>query len=170
MLFRSVIGIKGRQGYNRGYIANRALFIDGEMPFQEMSKVQFTYSNVWEMKCLQDEKGEAYKFHLTKGKHTIRLKNTLGELGDYLSQLTDSVYNMNQMYRQILVLTGTEPDEYRDYRIHEVYPEVIKAMDIESKRLYKLVDEVVAYTGEKGGEISVAQTLARQMEIGRAHV
>ena len=37
-------------------------------------------------------------------------------------------------------------------------------MDIESKRLYKLVDEVVAYTGEKGGEISVAQTLARQME------
>lgn len=159
-----VIGIKGRQGYNRGYIANRALLIDGEMPFREMSKVQFTYSNVWEMKCLQDEKGEAYKFHLTKGKHTIRLKNTLGELGDYLSQLTDSVYNMNQMYRQILVLTGTEPDEYRDYRINEVYPEVIKAMDTESKRLYKLVDEVVAYTGEKGGEISVAQTLARQME------
>ena len=37
-------------------------------------------------------------------------------------------------------------------------------MDFESKRLYKLVDEVVAYTGEKGGEISVAQTLAAQME------
>lgn len=159
-----VIGIKGRQGYNRGYIANRSLYIDGEIPFQEVSEIQFTYSNVWEMKCLQDENGEAYKFHLTKGKHTIRLKNSLGELGTYLSELTDSVYNMNQMYRQILVLTGTEPDEYRDYQIDTVYPEVMEAMDIESKRLYKIVDEVVAYTGEKGGEISVAQTLARQME------
>lgn len=159
-----VIGIKGRQGYNRGYIANRSLYIDGEIPFQEVSRIQFTYSNVWEMKCLQDENGNAYKFHLTKGKHTLRLKNTLGELGDYLSKLSESVYNMNQMYRQILVLTGTEPDEYRDYQIDKVYPEVIEAMDAEYKKLYKLVDDVVAYTGEKGGEISVAQTLARQME------
>ncbi len=159
-----VIGIKGRQGYTRGYIANRSLYIDGEVPFEEVKEIQFTYSNVWQMVCLQDADGNAYKFHLTKGKHTIRLKNTLGDLGEYLSELSNSVFNMNQMYRQILVLTGTEPDEYRDYQIEKVYPEVIEAMDFESKRLYKLVDEVVAYTGEKGGEISVAQTLAAQME------
>lgn len=159
-----VIGIKGRQGYNRGYIANRSLYIDGKIPFKEVSQIRFTYNNLWSMTCLQDEKGEAYKFHLTKGKHVIRLKNTLGDLGEYLSQLSDSVFNMNKMYRTILVLTGTEPDAYRDYRIDEVYPEVMEAMEIESKRLYKLVDEVTAYAGEKSGEISVAQTLAAQME------
>ena len=159
-----VIGIKGRQGYNRGYIANRSLYIDGEVPFAEVSQIKFSYSNTWSMVCLQDENGEAYKFHLTKGKHVIRLKNALGVLGDYLSQLTDSVYNMNQMYRQILILTGTEPDEFRDYQIQKVYPEVIEAMKTESKKLYKLVDEVTAYAGEKSGEISVAQTLANQME------
>ena len=159
-----VIGIKGRQGYNRGYIANRSLYIDGEIPFKEVSQIRFTYSNVWSMTCLQDENGEAYKFHLTKGKHVIRLKNTLGDLGEYLSQLSDSVFNMNKMYRTILVLTGTEPDTNRDYQIEKVYPEVIDAMEIESKRLYKLVDDVTAYAGEKSGEISVAQTLAAQME------
>lgn len=159
-----VIGIKGRQGYNRGYIANRSLYIDGEIPFEEVSQIRFTYSNTWEMTCLQDENGEAYKFHLTAGDHKIRLKITLGDLGKYLSQLSDSVFNMNKMYRTILVLTGTEPDEYRDYQIEKVYPEVIKAMEVESKRLYQIVDNVVAYTGEKGGEISVAQTLAAQME------
>lgn len=159
-----VIGIKGRQGYNRGYIANRSLYIDGKIPFEEVSQIRFTYSNTWEMMCLQDENGEAYKVHLTAGNHTIRMKITLGDLGQYLSQLSDSVFNMNKMYRTILVLTGTEPDEYRDYQIEKVYPEVIDAMEIESKRLYKIVDDVVAYTGEKGGEISVAQTLAAQME------
>lgn len=159
-----VIGIKGRQGYNRGYIANRSLYIDGKIPFQEVSQIQFTYSNTWDMMCLQNENGEAYKFHLTPGNHTVRLKITLGDLGQHLSKLSDSVFNMNKMYRTILVLTGTEPDEYRDYQIEKVYPEVIEAMAIESKRLYKIVDDVVAYTGEKGGEISVAQTLAAQME------
>lgn len=159
-----VIGIKGRQGYNRGYIANRSLLIDGKVPFQEVSQIQFTYSNTWQMLCLQNEKGEAYKFHLTAGKHKIRMKITLGKLGEYLSQLSESVYRMNQYYRQILVLTGTEPDEFRDYQIEKVYPAIIEAMDEESKRLYKLVDDVAAYTGEKGGEISVAQTLAAQME------
>lgn len=159
-----VIGIKGRQGYNRGYIANRSLYIDDKIPFQEVSQIRFSYSNTWEMMCLQNENGEAYKFHLTPGNHTVRLKITLGDLGQYLSQLSDSVFNMNKMYRTILVLTGTEPDEYRDYQIEKVYPEVIETMAIESKRLYKIVDDVVAYTGEKGGEISVAQTLAAQME------
>lgn len=159
-----VIGIKGRQGYNRGYIANRSLYIDGKIPFREVSQIRFTYSNTWDMMCLQNENGEAYKVHLTAGNHTIRLKITLGDLGQYLSQLSDSVFNMNKMYRTILVLTGTEPDEFRDYQIDKVYPEVIKAMEMESKRLYKIVDDVVAYTGEKGGEISVAQTLAAQME------
>lgn len=159
-----VIGIKGRQGYNRGYIANRSLYIDGEIPFKEVVSLQFTYSNVWEMLCLQNDKGEAYKFHLTAGEHKIRLKITLGELGEYLSQLSESVYRMNQYYRQILVLTGTEPDEFRDYQIEKVYPDIIKAMGDESKILYHLVDEVTAYTGERGGEIAVAQTLAAQME------
>ncbi|MCR5797483.1 MAG: extracellular solute-binding protein [Eubacterium sp.] len=160
-----VIGIKGRQGYNRGYIANRSLYIDGVIPFEEVSQIRFSYSNYWDMTCLQDAKGNPYKFHLTKGKHVIRLKNTLGDLGKYLSELSDSVFNMNKMYRTILVLTGTEPDEYRDYQIEKVYPEVIEAMDLESKRLYKLVDEVTEYAGEKSGEISVAQTLAAQMEL-----
>ncbi len=159
-----VVGIKGRQGYNRGYIANRSLYIDGDIPFKEAEQIRFTYSNTWSMTCLQDENGEPYKVHLTAGSHKIRMKVTLGDLGQYLQQLSDSVFRMNEMYRQILVLTGTEPDEFRDYQIEKVYPDVIEAMDQESKLLYKLVDDIVAYTGEKSGEVSVAQTLAAQMK------
>lgn len=160
-----VIGIKGRQGYNRGFVATRTLSIDGEVPFEEVSEIQFTYSNTWKMTVLQDEKGNAYKFPLKKGKHTIRLSVTLGDFGELLSGLTDSVGRMNDMYRKILVLTGSEPDEFRDYQIEKVFPDVIEGMDIESKRLYKLVDDVIAYTGESSQQVSIAQTLANQMEL-----
>lgn len=45
-----------------------------------------------------------------------------------------------------------------------IYPEVIEAMDLESKRLYKIVDEMVAYSGQKADNIATAQTVAQQLE------
>ena len=68
------------------------------------------------------------------------------------------------MYRKILVYTGASPDKYRDYHIETVYPEIIEAMQLETKRLYKLVDDTVAYTGQKNEHIATAQTVATQME------
>ena len=113
---------------------------------------------------LSDEEGTPYDFYLEKGKHKIRLEATLGDMGTILEELEDSTYRLNQIYRKILVYTGADPDDYRDYNLDQVYPEVIEAMDLESKRLYKIIDDVVAYTGQKAEKIAVAQTLAQQLE------
>ena len=113
---------------------------------------------------LADDEGEAYDFYLTKGSHTIRLEAALGNMGAILGELEDSTFRLNQMYRTILVYTGASPDANRDYNIHQVYPDVVEAMGLESKRLYKLVDDVVLYTGQKADKIATAQTLARQLE------
>ena len=40
----------------------------------------------------------------------------------------------------------------------------MQAMDLESKRLYKIVDEMVAYSGQKADQIATAQTIAQQLE------
>ncbi len=158
------IMIKGRQNYARGTVANRCVYIDGEIPFEEMKEVSFAYSNDWECKTLGDEEGNAYQFYLTKGKHTIRMEAVLGGLGPILEDLEDSTYRLNQMYRKILVYTGASPDQYRDYYINRVYPEIMEAMDLEAKRLYKLVDDTVAYSGQKADQIATAQTVAQQLE------
>ena len=158
------IAITGRQRYQRGSISSRSLTIDGTLPFDAMREIAFPFSNHWQTKVLGDENGREYLFYLTAGRHTLRLEATLGGMGDILRQLDDSVYRLNQIYRRILVLTGVNPDTFRDYNIHRVYPEVIEAMDLESKRLYKIVDEAVAYTGQKSDKIAAAQTLAAQLE------
>lgn len=158
------ISIKGRQNYERGNVSNRSLYLDGIIPFEEASVIGFTYSNKWDLTTLSDVEGNAYKFYMTAGTHTLRLEVTLGDFGEILQELEDSVFRMNEMYRKILILTGTTPDKYRDYAIDSTYPEVIEGMELEAKRLYELVDRVVAYTGQKGEAISVAQTLAAQME------
>lgn len=158
------ITIKGRQNYARGSVSSRCMYIDGEIPFAEMQEISFGYDNEWHCMTLSDANGEPYQFYLTKGTHTVRLEVTLGGLGAILEELEDSTYRLNQMYRRILVYTGASPDAYRDYNLDSVYPEVIEAMDLESKRLYSIVDETVALTGQKAEKIATAQTLAQQLE------
>ena len=158
------IMIKGRQNYSRGSVSSRTVYIDGEIPFSEMKEISYAYSNDWECKNLADEDGVPYNFYLTKGTHTIRLEATLGGVGPILEELEDSTYRVNQIYRKILVYTGANPDRYRDYYIEANYPEVMEAMELESKRLFKIVDDTVSYSGQKADNIAAAQTVAQQME------
>ncbi len=158
------VSVKARQAYQRGAVSARSLYIDGEIPFEEATEISFDYDTSWDLYTLSDAEGDAFKFYLEKGKHTIRLEATLGDMGTILSQMEESIYRLNLIYRKILVLTGVNPDRFRDYNLAKVYPEVIEAMDLESKRLYKLVDDTVAITGQKSDRVAVAQTLANQLE------
>ncbi len=158
------IMVKGRQNYQRGSVSNRKIYIDGEVPFEEMQEISFEYSNDWVCKDIADADGNAYNFYLTKGTHTIRLEATLGGMGEILSSLEASTYRLNQIYRKILVYTGANPDKYREYRIDSNYPEIMEALDLEYKRLYKIVDDMVAYSGQKADQIATAQTVANQIE------
>ncbi len=158
------ISIKARQMYQRGALSARTVYIDGDVPFEDLKAVTFSYNTSWEMRTLGDREGNPFRFYLTKGSHSIRMEVTLGEMGPILKEVEDSIFRLNKIYRKILVLTGANPDRYRDYNLAQTYPEVIEAMDLESKRLYKIVDDVVATTGEKSDRAAAAQTLATQME------
>lgn len=159
------ITIKGRQNYARGSVSCRSLSIDGAVPFEEVKDIEFAYSNDWNTMTLSDDAGTPYRFYLTQGTHTVRLEATLGNMGEILEELEDSTFRLNQIYRKLLVYTGASPDPYRDYNIDQVYPETVEAMGLESGRLYKIVDDVVQYTGQKADKIATAQTLAQQLEL-----
>jgi len=158
------ISIKGRQNYNRGYVSNRSIMINGEIPCQELASVPFKYNNKWFLTTLGNDDGDFY-FPMKAGTNTIRVQATLGGMGELLSVMEESVFRLNAVYRKILVLTGPEPDIYRDYRVDVVYPEVITAMELESKILYKLVDDLTRYTGERSAQAAATLTLARQLEL-----
>ncbi len=158
------ISLKGRQFFQRGYVACRSVYIDGEIPIDALKTVGFTYDSDWQFQTLADENKKPYKFYLKKGNHKIRLEATLGEVGEVIHELQDSVYRLNLIYRTILVLTGTYPDVNRDYEIHKVYPDEVEAMLLESRRLYRLLDRFVEITGQKSNQISPAETLAVQLE------
>lgn len=158
------IAVKARQMYQRGLISTRSLSIDGKIPFTEMNALDFYYSSEWKQMILADKDGSPYEFFFKKGNHTLRLEVTMGGLGPIINDIEDSIFRLNVIYRTILVLTGVNPDVNRDYNLEKVYPDTIEAMNLESRRLYKTVDDYIAYTGEKSDKIAAAQTLAVQLE------
>lgn len=158
------ISFKGRQNYNRGTVSNRKIYIDGNTPFEEVAVVPFKYSTGWKLTTLADETGVPYQIPLTKGVHTLRMEVTLGDMGSILSKIEESLYRLNAMYRKILVLTGSKPDTYRDYRIDKVYPELIVAMEKEAATLDDIVNRLKQYSGQKGAEAAVAYNISNQLK------
>lgn len=157
------IAIKGKQNYERGKNSSRLLTIDGEIPFSEVEDIGFQYSNGWEIVSLGDGTQD-YCIYLTEGKHDLRLEVTLGDLGSSLSKLEDSVYRLNQIYMQLLVVMGRDPDKYRDYSITATYPNMADSMLLESQRLYQILDEIIAYSGGKSSKTGTILSLARLLE------
>jgi len=155
---------KARQNSNRGIVSNRALFINGQIPCAEVAAIPFYFNNSWQLVTPADDDGNELYFPLEAGTHTIRLQVTLGDLSGILAQLEESIFRLNAIYRQILVLTGPEPDPRRDYRIDEFYPDIMDKIAFEARYLYKLMDEIIAYSGQMSPEIAALQTMASQLE------
>ncbi|MCL2638127.1 MAG: extracellular solute-binding protein [Oscillospiraceae bacterium] len=156
---------KTRQNYNRGIVSNRALFINGQIPCEEAAVIPFFFNNAWQLVTPTDNYGNDLYFPLEAGAHIIRMQVTLGDLAEVLAQLEESIFRLNTIYRQILVLTGPEPDAYRDYRVNEYYPDIMDKIAFEARFLYKLMDEIIAYSGQMGPEIASIQTMATQLEL-----
>lgn len=156
------IVLKERQDTLRGSYANRKLTIDGEVPFKEMESIPFKFQKEWTMNVLGDE--EPYLFYLEEGTHNIRLEVSLGELGGILNTVENSIYELNKVYRSILMLTGPNPDTYRDYEIPKKLPDVMGTMEEQSKVLEEVMNNLIAYTGEKSQEVATIEKLAVQLK------
>lgn len=147
-----------------GVYTSRALYIDGEVPFYEAGYLQFTYSNEWKLEPLSLPDGTPLKFYLTEGKHTLRMNVVLGEMGEILAQAESVMNKMNGYYLEILKLTGSQPDTYRDYEFSKLMPDVLQGMLDVSKELYAIADELSAINGYTGEKVVTLDEIALLLE------
>lgn len=118
------ISLYDKQNFQRGIHVSRRITIDGEVPFAEMAEYAFEYGQSWREDVLSDENGEAYRFYLEEGKHTIRMEVVLGEFSEIVGLVEESVQQLNDIYRQVIKVTGVSPDTYRDYQLAATLPQL----------------------------------------------
>ncbi|HIW73291.1 MAG TPA: extracellular solute-binding protein [Firmicutes bacterium] len=158
------LGLKFRQNLVSGMFTTRSLSINGEVPFEEMAALEFSYSGKWQGRVLSDEEGEPYQFYLREGENTIRLQVAAGRAAGLFARAEESVRRLNEAYRQIIMLTSTSPDPLRNYRIDKVLPEVMEIFREQAEELKALSEGIAAISGEKGSVNTTLDNLQLQLE------
>ncbi len=138
------------------------------VPFDEAARLQFNYSSEWQSGYLTDGVTD-FKFYFEKGVvYTLRLEVSLGNMGNVVGRVQDSLDNINRDYLNILKLTGSNPDEYRDYGFSRVMPDTMIDMIQQSKTLTAVAEELTAAANIKSSMTATLEKVARLLnEMGR---
>ncbi|MCL2004346.1 MAG: extracellular solute-binding protein [Oscillospiraceae bacterium] len=138
-----------------GLPVTRSLRIDGETPFSEMNALVFPYSSAWERMTVQAGGGDAL-FYLTEGRRELSLTVTLGDTGDVCRRVSDLATELNDIYTRIVMITGSNPDPMRDYRIDERLPGILGEFAVIARRLDGIAEEIRALGGGRNDALTIS--------------
>ncbi len=159
------LGARYHQSKVKGTFVSRKAELNGETLFAGMEALRFPYSLDW---AIQEfgaaENGEPYLFYLTKGEHELKLEVTLGDIAPSVEELQGIVYELNQIYRKIVMITGMNPDPYRDYDIDRSIPELPAQFRDLSSRINAAADRLDGMAGQSNTGSRSLRILARQLD------
>ncbi|HKM17904.1 MAG TPA: ABC transporter substrate-binding protein, partial [Limnochordia bacterium] len=158
------IAIKGKQDQRRGIYTSRQLKIDGKVPFMEADALRFRFDNRYEMVVPTTDDGETALVYLEAGKHELTLTAVLGDVSGLVRRIENLIYDLNTIYRRIIMITSGQPDPLRSYQLDQKIPGLIPALREQAAVLRSVADEFEAYTGQKGGHVATLTSFARVLE------
>lgn len=153
-LYRIVLRYK--QSDLRGLYATRKLTVDGEVPFEEAGDLRFYHSSNFQLRPIsgkredpvdKKEETQEFWFYLEKGAHRIALEVTLGEMGRILQAIDDQTAKLNNIYRQIIAITGTSPDTYQSYQLFTRIPDLKENIQARKADVEQILADLTALTG-----------------------
>ena len=129
------MSFKVQQSTDPGMPSYRQIMIDGEVPFEEMRLYAFPYKNNWYGDTLCGENGENYRFYLEEGVHYITLTVKLGPIGEIMNRTETDVTYLGKLQRDIIKITGTDPDYNYEYDLYRTMPLLGGQLDYLADRL-----------------------------------
>lgn len=157
------ITLHEKQNFVKGTFVSRKIYIDGEVPFEELSSYRFDYASSWEMNTLKSADGEAYKFYLSEGIHTVRIEVTLGDFAEIVGEVQKILMKINEQYRDIVQITGVSPDEFRDYEIETRLPQLKDNLVVISDELDAIIRQLRLSTGGGSDKETILVTMRDQL-------
>lgn len=153
------LSFRARQDINQGMNSCRTLTVNGEIPFKEAKNIVFPYEDSWYIKTLGDESPQYV--YLEPG-DVITLTVSAGPLSFALREIKQSILNLNQLYREIILITGLTPDMYQDYNLEDRIPGLCEDLNAIRDNLQKVYESIKAQMGKSDAMLS---TLKRSIQI-----
>lgn len=153
------ISIRYRQNYLSGMNVYRSMSVNGSVPYKEANSLSFGYGDDWQVNDLEN-----FYVKLNKGDNEICLSVTMSEMAASVRELQDILLNLNNTYRDILMIVGATPDANRDYELDEQLPNLKKELNTSAKRIEKVVESFSKEGGAVGKELSVLSAFVIQLK------
>ncbi len=159
------LGARFRQNFKDGLFTSRKVYIDGEVPFEEMEKIRFLYDDEWQTEDFADADGNPFRIWLDAGTHELRMEVTMGIFAESLKNIDACVQELNDLYLQIVMITGTSPDSYTDYFLDTRIDGLTEILRRNRDRLQEELEYITSITGGKGSATSAIDTMRIQLEL-----
>lgn len=157
------ITLKYRQNLQTGQSSFRSLYINGSIPSTAYENVAFPYGVNWDTMTIVDEQGEPCPVFLKKGDNEIRMEVTMGKWAEVLQAVEEINREMNSLYIEMVMITGTSPDKYRDYYLEKEIPGLIESLTALRDRLSSAADRYDELNGSKSTQSETIRRAADQL-------
>lgn len=157
------LGFRYQQFTNINFFVTRRLSIDGQVPYEEAARLRFAYNQDWEYVTLTDTADRPLKVYLTKGPHTLRLEAVLGDYAELLDSLDGTVTALNDLYRQIIMVTGVSPDKYQDYYLDREIPGMMDTLQSAADTLRDEYARIQEITQSRGAQAAILNVFSAQL-------
>lgn len=158
------INLRVRQDYSVGAVSCRRVLVDGQEIKQNMPDIKVPYSASWQRLTVSDENNKPIYLYLKKGEHTVTMECSLGSLKDVVPVVKNSVNECNRIYRRIIMITGTNPDLYRDYNLDEKLEDIFKDIQHQRDILNDVADYLSSLSDSGESDAAVFRKLVRQFD------
>lgn len=142
-------GYEDEEAYKAAHGGSSKGYYNG-LPFAEASKLRFDYGTDWKAEKIGDG-DQTFRLYFEKGeRYTVRFEVALGSMSQLISKVETILNALNDDYLDIIKLTGSSPDDYRDYSFFRLLPDTMKDMIVQGRALA----EVSAFLKESAGVAS----------------
>lgn len=153
-----------KQNLRKNATVFRNIYIDGEIPFNEMKNVPFPYNSDWKKVSLANADGESFDFYFTKGKHSIKMEATIEPYIPVIADIDQMSKELRDVSRELRIATGNSTDAYRVWNIEKDIPGMTKRLEVLKDNLNKLTDQMIAINKVRDNVSQSFKSSARDLE------
>ncbi len=151
------IRFRYKQNFQEGLNSYRRLLVNGAVPYAEANAIPFAYGSDWQYSSFDS------KIYLEKGRNTLTLMCTTGAVSPILGAVDDIIVELNTLYRRIMMITGSNPDAYRDYNLKAEIPDLQKTLETLAQRAESTAAQCIQVISDKA-QVYVLNDIARQLK------
>jgi ABC-type glycerol-3-phosphate transport system substrate-binding protein len=122
------LGVRFLHIDGEGLTSGRAIKIDDEIPFRELEDYRFDYARLLSYIAVGDS-SEDYLFYLEEGEHTLTMEAQTGVFNTPVKNLEKTSEILQNVLKDIVLVTGTDPDTNYDYELDKKVPDLLSNID-----------------------------------------